>query len=68
VHLKDVKDKTRFTILGQGDLRVADFLRELLRFGYSQPISLEHEENPQNPMADLRACLEAARSAIALVR
>ena len=64
VHLKDVKDATRFTILGQGDLDTVGVLKALKALKYNQLVSLEYEENPQNPMADIEACLAAVRAAV----
>jgi sugar phosphate isomerase/epimerase len=65
VHLKDVKDATRFTIMGAGDLRTADLLKTLARQNYRSGLNLEYEENPKAPMDDIRACLKATRDAIA---
>jgi sugar phosphate isomerase/epimerase len=65
VHLKDVKDATRFTIMGEGDLRTADLLRTLARLNYRSGLNLEYEENPKAPMDDIRACLKVTRDAIA---
>lgn len=64
VHLKDVKDATRFTILGEGDLRLNDFLTELRRNQFDQLMSLEYEEKPEDPRADIAACLDATRRAV----
>lgn len=64
VHLKDVKDATRFAVLGNGDLNVAGTLRTLKRLEYSGILSLEYEENPNDPTADLRACLQAVRDVL----
>lgn len=68
VHLKDVKDRKTFTILGKGDLRLVDFMTDLRALKYSQPVSLEYEENPENVMPDVNACLVNVRSAIEVVR
>jgi sugar phosphate isomerase/epimerase len=65
VHLKDVKDATHFTVLGKGDLRTADLLKALARLDYDQALALEYEENPSDPIADIRACLDAERAAAA---
>lgn len=65
VHLKDVKDATKFTLLGQGDLDTVGLLRTLIRNRFDGLLSLEYEENPQNPMADLTACFEYLGKAIA---
>ncbi|HEU5118225.1 MAG TPA: TIM barrel protein, partial [Isosphaeraceae bacterium] len=64
VHLKDVDDATRFTILGEGDLRLADLLKALAKRNYSYCLALEYEENPQNPIEDIRACLASVRKAV----
>jgi sugar phosphate isomerase/epimerase len=61
VHLKDVKDATQFKILGQGDLDVSGTLRALKKIGFDGILSLEYEENPQNPLPDIKACLEVVR-------
>ncbi|ODT99153.1 MAG: sugar phosphate isomerase [Planctomycetes bacterium SCN 63-9] len=65
VHLKDVKDAVKFTILGEGDLRVADLLKTLHAKNYKSIIAIEYEEKPENPMEDVEACLKYARSVIA---
>lgn len=64
VHLKDVKDATQFKILGQGDLRLKPFLAELAAQKFEGPLNIEYEENPQNPMADLKECLAAVHAAM----
>jgi len=68
VHLKDVKNATEFTILGQGDLRTADLLKVLARLNYNYCLALEYEEHPENPEADLRDCLKAVREAAAKLK
>ena len=68
VHLKDVKNLPdggkKFTILGEGDLRVVDCLKALKKLDYKYSLSLEYEENPQNPIADIELCLKAVREAV----
>lgn len=64
VHIKDVKDAKTYTVLGRGDLRTADFLKALAQRNYSHCLALEYEENPQEPMAEIRECLAAIRQAI----
>ncbi len=64
VHLKDVKDKTKFTEVGKGDLKVADLLKELRGLQYRQIVSLEYEEHPENPISYIEECLAATREAI----
>lgn len=68
VHLKDVKDAKTFTILGQGDLRTADLLRALAKNKYNYCLAIEYEEKPEDPEADIRACLKEAREAAATLR
>jgi sugar phosphate isomerase/epimerase len=65
VHLKDVKNAKVFTVLGEGDLRLADLMKALAQRKYSYLLALEYEENPQSPMEEIRACLAAARKAAA---
>jgi inosose dehydratase len=65
VHLKDVKNATQFTVLGQGDLRTAELLKTLAGLKYNYCMALEYEENPQNPMDEIRACLAETRKVIA---
>jgi inosose dehydratase len=68
VHVKDVKDATKFTILGQGDLRTADLFKALAKIEYDYCLALEYEEHPEDPKADLIACLAAAREAAATLK
>jgi sugar phosphate isomerase/epimerase len=71
VHLKDVKtlvrngkrDK-RYTVLGQGDLDIPGTLRVLRSLKYSNCLSLEYEENPENPLSDIEVCLSKVRDAV----
>ena len=63
-HLKDVKDATKFTILGQGDLNLVGTLSALKSLNYSGILSLEYEESEQNPIPDIKACLEAVRKGL----
>lgn len=61
VHLKDVKTLPdggkRFTVLGEGDLDTEKLLRALRKVGFSDCLALEYEENPRNPIPDIRRCL-----------
>jgi len=76
IHLKDVRTirdaegksvNKQFTILGEGDLNVVGLLRELRKQGYDQTLSMEYEENPENPLSDLELCLVAVRNAVDLI-
>lgn len=64
VHIKDVKDKTRFTILGRGDLRTVDLLRELKRLKFGGLVALEYEEHPENPCNEIDLCLSTLKDAV----
>jgi sugar phosphate isomerase/epimerase len=68
VHLKDVKDATRFTVLGKGDLRTVDLLKALARIRYEYCLAIEYEEHPENPFEEIRECLAAARAAAAALK
>jgi len=68
VHLKDVKDAKTFTILGEGDLKLAELLQSLARLNYSYCLALEYEENEKDPIADIRKCLEATTRAVAMLK
>ena len=70
VHLKDfaeMQDKTKGVILGKGHIDVPAVMAALMAadFPADGALSIEYEENPQNPLADLKACADAARAAIA---
>jgi sugar phosphate isomerase/epimerase len=64
VHLKDVKDKKTFTEIGKGDLRTADFLKELQKAKYNRVIALEYEEHEKDPAPYIEECLTAVKAAI----
>jgi sugar phosphate isomerase/epimerase len=71
VHLKDVKNlpdgKKQFTVLGKGELDTVGCLRELKILRFEHCMSLEYEENPQDPMADIRECLSVVQAAVTKV-
>lgn len=65
IHLKDFAEqqaKTKGVILGQGHLNVEAVFRALkqVEFPADGCLALEYEENPQNPLDEIRACLAAA--------
>ncbi len=68
VHLKDFaekKKKTHGVIIGEGHLDVAgvfDALRKV-KFPADGALSLEYEENKDNPIADIEKCLAVASKA-----
>jgi sugar phosphate isomerase/epimerase len=68
VHLKDFRAEGFFAegcILGQGKLDLDAFFGALraIGFGPEQALSLEYEESPDDPIADVEACLRAASEA-----
>ena len=70
IHLKDFQDqqeKTKGVILGKGHLDVPAVFAALeqVNFPADGALSLEYEENPKDPLADIRACFEVATSALA---
>jgi inosose dehydratase len=70
IHLKDfaeMQDKTKGVILGQGHIDVPAVMAALVaaKFPADGALSIEYEENPKNPLADIRACVQVAQEAIA---
>jgi inosose dehydratase len=74
VHLKDVRTvkgegdqpATKvMTILGEGDLDIRGSLQALRALEFQNCLSIEYEENAQNPLSDLETCLENVRAAVA---
>ena len=64
VHLKDVKDKTQFTELGLGDMRLVELFRALKKLDYQGITALEYEEHETEPGRYVEMCLAGARDAI----
>ena len=69
IHLKDfaeMQDKTKGVILGKGHLDIPAVMEALVAVGFPADgaLSIEYEENPQDPIADLQACVAVARAAI----
>lgn len=69
IHLKDfaeMKDKTEGVILGKGHLNVEEVFDSLrkVNFPTDGAISLEYEENPKDPIDDIRQCVAIAKSAM----
>jgi sugar phosphate isomerase/epimerase len=69
IHLKDfaeMKDKTEGVILGKGHLDVEGVFFALKSVGFPEngALSLEYEENPKNPIEDIRACVSVAKAAM----
>ena len=66
VHLKDVKSEgkqKRWSVLGEGDLKTADLLRALKDTGFKGGLSLEYEEEEDNPVPSVKKCLQVVRDA-----
>jgi sugar phosphate isomerase/epimerase len=69
IHLKDfaeMKDQTKGVILGKGHLDVEGVFRALLatNFPADGAVSLEYEENPENPIAEIQDCVAVAKAAL----
>lgn len=69
IHLKDfaeMQDKTTGVILGQGHLDVPAVMQALVAVGFPADgaLSIEYEEKPEDPIADLRQCVAVARAAL----
>ena len=56
------KKNTKGVILGRGHLDLNGVFKALKKIGFPADgaLSLEYEENPENPMDDIRACLQVA--------
>ncbi len=72
VHLKDfadMKDQTQGVILGKGHLDVEGVFRALqaVDFPANGALSLEYEENPKDPIEDIRQCVAVAKDAMSKV-
>jgi inosose dehydratase len=70
IHLKDfaeMADKTKGVILGQGHIDVPAVMAALVaaKFPADGALSIEYEENPKNPLDDIRSCVQVAQEAIA---
>jgi sugar phosphate isomerase/epimerase len=71
-HIKDVKEKkdqTHDVIIGSGHLDLVELFKMLrkVKFPADGAMSLEYEENPQNPVDDVSKCLAKAAEAIAKI-
>jgi sugar phosphate isomerase/epimerase len=69
IHLKDfaeMTEKTKGVILGKGHLDVLAVFAALLDVGFPEDgaLSLEYEENPKDPIADIRQCVAVAQKAL----
>jgi len=69
IHLKDfqdMQDVTKGVILGKGHLDVPAVIASLVQTGFPKngALSLEYEENPQNPLDDIRQCYAVAHDAL----
>jgi inosose dehydratase len=70
IHLKDfaeMQDKTHGVILGQGHVDVPAVMSALVQAGFPSDgaLSIEYEEDPQNPLDAIRECVRVADEAIA---
>ncbi len=68
IHLKDfaeMQDETHGVILGRGHLDVEGVFAALAHVNFPADgcLSLEYEENKENPIDDIRQCLKIARAA-----
>lgn len=68
LHLKDHDNAMRTDVVfGKGVLDVPAVLKALREVGFTGMISIEYEANPDNPSADVRACLDVFEDAVAQV-
>jgi inosose dehydratase len=72
IHLKDFAEmtqKSKGVILGKGHLDVEAVLTAMQSVGFpaNGAFSLEYEENPSNPLEDIRQCVAVAKAAMTKV-
>ena len=62
----EMKESTRGVILGQGHLDCAAVFDAMIqaKFPADGALSLEYEENPKDPIEDIRQCVATAKSAM----
>lgn len=70
IHLKDfaeMKKDAKGVVLGKGHLDTRAVFAALIDTGFPADgaVSLEYEENPDNPIAEIRECVAVARRALA---
>ncbi|HWL08553.1 MAG TPA: family 16 glycoside hydrolase [Planctomicrobium sp.] len=53
-----------FTILGEGELNIVGVLKALRAIDYDRNLSVEYEENPQNPLSDIEISLTNLQGAL----
>lgn len=58
------QERKVMTILGEGELQIAGCLKALRQLNYDRSLSLEYEENMENPLSDIEVCLQAVRDAV----
>lgn len=58
------KEGKLMTILGEGELDVPGCLKSLRAQNYDRSLSLEYEENMENPLSDIEICLKTVRDAV----
>ncbi len=61
-----MQDKTKGVILGKGHLNCAEVFDALTQVGFPADagLSLEYEENPKDPIADIAECVKVAKAAL----
>jgi sugar phosphate isomerase/epimerase len=65
IHLKDHDNQARRDVpFGKGTLDVLSVLRALREVKFQGYISIEYEANPDNPVPDIRACLDVFRDSV----
>jgi sugar phosphate isomerase/epimerase len=65
IHLKDHDNQTRRDVVfGKGNLDVPAVLRALREVKFQGYLSIEYEANPENPIPDIRACLDVFRDSV----
>jgi len=64
VHLKDVKSKMQWAILGRGKIDLVDVFRALKEVKFDRVVAIEYEENENDPVEDVQQCVGFVRGVI----
>lgn len=66
LHLKDHDNKTRHDVVfGNAALDVAAVVKALRDVNFTGTINIEYEAHPDNPLPDVKACLDVFKQAVA---
>jgi len=68
VHLKDINESKKDVPFGTGVCKVREILEELNKQGFRGVFTIEYESNPENPIPDIKKCVEYFNKAKAEIK